>query len=110
MQSQTRLHVKDSPFALLERLNRLTGELCVEGLINQAPALKRGVIIRANAPNALTNEIQSRCDRFNPNVLDYIRFVDHAGNPMQNRIIELIFTQHGMERTMIAAMRQPHTR
>src|SRR6266852_6503293 len=90
-------------------LGRLARELRIQGLVDEPPAFQSDPVIRADQADTLADDIQARCRRLQHDILHGVSFIHHAGDALQDRVVQVVLLQHGVERTMPPVMGQPHT-
>jgi hypothetical protein len=93
-----------SSFVLLFRLG-VRGQLGIERVKEQRAVCYGGRIIRADATEPLTQQINPRSSRFQYEVLHRIYLINDAGNTGKDRIILIKRTKKSVKRAMSAMVR-----
>src|SRR6266704_3165284 len=85
-------------------------KLCIQGIVDEAPSFQSDLVIRTDQADASADHIQARCRRLQGHVLHGVSLIHHTRDALQDRIMQVILAQHGVERAVSPVMGQPHSR
>src|SRR2546426_211757 len=91
-------------------LGRLARELRIQGLVDEPSPFQSDPIIGTDQADTLADNIQASCRRLQHDILHGVGLIHHAGDALQDRVVEVVLVQHGVERAVSPVMGQPHSR
>src|SRR6266852_7863965 len=71
-------------------LARLARELRIQGLVDKPPPFQSDPVVGTDQADTLADDIQARCRWLQHDVLHGVSFIHHAGDPLQDRIMQVI--------------------
>src|SRR6266849_7749636 len=90
-------------------LGRLARELRIQSLVDEPPPFQSDPVVGTDQADTLADDIQARCRWLQHDVLHGVSFIHHAGDPLQDRIMQVIIAQHSVKRTVPPVMGEPHS-
>src|SRR5947209_15626260 len=90
------------------RLAWFTGELRIEGLIHEPSSFHGDQITRTDQANTLADDVQTSCSWLQHDTLHGVSFIHHAGDTLQDRIMQIILAQHSVKGAVSPVMGQSH--
>src|SRR6266851_4410937 len=87
---------------------RLAGELRIQCIVDEPPPFQRDLVVGAYQAQAPANQIQASSRGLQADLLHGIGLIDHAGDVLQDGIVQIVLAQHGVKRAVPPAVGEPH--
>src|SRR5216684_6426934 len=89
---------------------RLAGELRIQCIVDEPPPFQRDLVVGAYQAQAPANQIQASSRGLQADLLHGIGLIDHAGDALQDGIVQIVLAQHGVKRAVSPVVGEPHAR
>src|SRR5216683_1966562 len=85
-------------------LDRLARELRIQCIVDEPPPFQRDLVAGADQAQAPANQIQASSRGLQADLLHGIGLIDHAGDVLQDGIVQIVLAQHGVKRAVSPVM------